>query len=226
MTTLSRKKKKYEHILWDWNGTLLDDVDLCIGTINVLLKKYKLPPLSKDKYRHIVDFPIVNYYVRLGFNFDEKSFEEVGSEFMEIYRTKWRACRLQPNAERVLGWFKDQNIPQSILSASEINLLRQGVEHFKIKDYFQELTALNHQFATSKIELGKKLVEKVKVHPSQLLLIGDTLHDFKVSRVIGADCLLLSCGHHPPELLSSTKAPLLSTLKEIPDFLDFKGVLP
>jgi len=220
MTTLSQKKKKYEHILWDWNGTLLDDVDVCIETINVILKKYRLPSLSRDKYRKIVDFPIVNYYVRLGFNFDKKSFEEVGSEFMELYRIKWRACRLQPDAERVLDWFKDQNIPQSILSASEINLLRQGVEHFKIRDYFQELTALNHQFATSKIELGKKLVEKLKVPPSRLLLIGDTLHDFKVAQAIGADCLLLSCGHHPPELLSSARAPLLSALKEIPDFLD------
>ena len=102
MATFSQKKKKYEHILWDWNGTLLDDVDLCIDTINVLLKEYKLPFLSKEKYRNIVDFPIVNYYLRLGFIFKEKSFEEVGSEFMELYRAKWRDCRLQPDAEKVL----------------------------------------------------------------------------------------------------------------------------
>ncbi|MBN2247021.1 MAG: HAD family hydrolase [Candidatus Aminicenantes bacterium] len=222
MTTSSQKKKKYEHILWDWNGTLLDDVDLCIDAINLLLKEYKLPYLSKDNYRRIVDFPIVNYYQQLGFNFNEKAFEEIGSEFMEIYRAKWRDCRLQPDAEKVLKWFQNQGLPQSILSATEINLLKQGVEHFKVREYFQELTALNHQFATSKIELGKKLVEKLKVPPSRLLLIGDTLHDFKTAQAIGADCLLLSCGHHPPELLSSTKAPLLSALKEIPDYLDSK----
>lgn len=220
MATFSQKKKKYEHILWDWNGTLLDDVDLCIDTINVLLKEYKLPFLSKEKYRNIVDFPIVNYYLRLGFIFKEKSFEEVGSEFMELYRAKWRDCRLQPDAEKVLDWIKGLNIPQSILSATEINLLQQGVKHFKIRDYFQELTALNHQFATSKIELGKKLAEKLQIPPSRLLLIGDTLHDFKVSQAIGADCLLLSCGHHPPELLSSTGAPLLSALIEILDYID------
>jgi len=220
MTICSQKKKIYEHILWDWNGTLLDDVDLCIETINVLLENYNLPPISKDKYRRIVDFPIVNYYQRLGFNFKEKSFEEVGSEFMELYRAKWRNCRLQLDAEKVLDWIKGQNIPQSILSATEIHLLQQGVEHFKLRRYFQELTALNHQFATSKIELGKRLAEKLQIPPSRLLLIGDTLHDFKVSQVIGADCLLLSCGHHPPELLSSTGAPLLSALIEIPDYLD------
>ena len=30
---------KYTHILWDWNGTLLDDVMISIDCVNVLLKK-------------------------------------------------------------------------------------------------------------------------------------------------------------------------------------------
>lgn len=49
--------KNIKHIIWDWNGTLFDDVDICVDNINWLLKKYNLPEITKEKYREIFTFP-------------------------------------------------------------------------------------------------------------------------------------------------------------------------
>ena len=77
-----------ELILWDWNGTLLDDVELCVDALNRLLEKHAYPQrYDRDQYRAIFGFPIEEYYVRAGFDFSRHSFamlaEELGQRFMQ-----------------------------------------------------------------------------------------------------------------------------------------------
>ena len=76
-------------IVWDWNGTLLDDVDLCFSCINRLLVNHELQPLSTlNQYREVFTFPIEDYYKRVGFNFDKIPFSILAHEYMEDYQEK------------------------------------------------------------------------------------------------------------------------------------------
>ena len=59
---------KYESIIWDWNGTLLNDVGTAIDSINYLLKDRKLSPLTLDRYLEVFTFPVQNYYEQIGFS--------------------------------------------------------------------------------------------------------------------------------------------------------------
>ena len=61
-------------IIWDWNGTLLDDLDLSLESVNILLEERNLPALSVEKYKDIFCFPIVDYYVKAGFDFEKEAF--------------------------------------------------------------------------------------------------------------------------------------------------------
>ena len=70
-----------ELILWDWNGTLLDDVELCVDALNRLLEKHAYPQrYDRDQYRAIFGFPIEEYYVRAGFDFSRHSFAMLAEE--------------------------------------------------------------------------------------------------------------------------------------------------
>ena len=60
---------KYKHILWDWNGTLLDDMWLCVESLNRILKKRERPPLDEKTYKETFSFPVKKYYETLGFDF-------------------------------------------------------------------------------------------------------------------------------------------------------------
>ena len=47
-----------ELILWDWNGTLLDDVDLCVDALNRLLAGFGYPQRQAMKpYRRSLSVP-------------------------------------------------------------------------------------------------------------------------------------------------------------------------
>ena len=107
----------YKHIIWDWNGTLLNDVDFCRRIINRILVENQLPELSLDKYREIFTFPVQNYYIAAGLDFTKTSFEVLGKDFITEYEDKKLSCSLFENAIDVLSTIHQKGIGQSVLSA-------------------------------------------------------------------------------------------------------------
>lgn len=94
---------KYKYIVWDWNGTLLDDLDVCLKSINTILEKYKLPKLKSVKeYREKFGFPVINYYKAIGFDFSKYTFKTVGKEFIDIYTELSPKCNLHNDALETL----------------------------------------------------------------------------------------------------------------------------
>ena len=92
--------------------------------------------------------------------------------------------------------------------------------HFKITEFFTKLFGLNDYYAAGKIENGKRLIEQLDCQPNQVLLVGDTTHDYEVAQSIGADCVLLTCGHQSREKLLTCQAPILDNLTQIPDIIN------
>ena len=105
-----------ELILWDWNGTLLDDVDLCVDALNRLLAGFGYPQrYDHERYRAIFGFPIEEYYVRAGFDFTKHSFAELAEKYMEDYVPASAACPLADGAIDALEAFKAAGLRQVII---------------------------------------------------------------------------------------------------------------
>jgi len=205
----------YRHVIWDWNGTLINDVWLVVDIMNKMLKKRNLPKIDSKKYREFFDFPVMNYYSKLGFDFSNESFEKLTAEFVSEYYKRFNECKLFDEAEEVLKKIIDMGISQSILSASKEDVLIEKIKYYGIDKYFSRIIGLENHYAESKVERGKKWIAELNLNPQEVLLIGDTIHDYDVSKHIGSDCLLIANGHHSYEKLASLGVDVISTLKEI-----------
>jgi len=205
----------YKHIIWDWNGTLFNDVSLCVSIVNQLLIARKLPPLSVEKYKEIFTFPVKNYYITAGFNFDHESFEVVGKEWMDEYERRKLECGLAAGATDLLNIIASKKIDQSILSAYAQHTLNDVVETFSLTKYFSYLLGLDNIYASSKVHLGKQLIEKLELEKGEALLLGDTVHDFDVAQEIGADCILLASGHQNRKNLEQCGAPVFDSILDL-----------
>ena len=214
----------YKHIIWDWNGTLLDDVGLCVDIVNGILLKKNLSSLSLDKYRNIFTFPIKDYYIRAGFDFTQYSFEEVGQEWMREYERRRTECVLHSHAKEILFLLKRKNINQSILSAYPHSTLIEIISFFNLNDFFTHIIGLNNIYATSKDDLGKELMKKIRNGKESILLVGDTEHDFEVSKEIGADCILIANGHQSKEKLLNCDAQVFDSIEEFGSMLNNFGL--
>ena len=209
---------RWKQVVWDWNGTLIDDVRLCLDIINGLLQKYEKPQLTLEKYHEVFDFPIREYYRRIGFDSEKTPFEVVGTEFMHQYWQKWKSCPLHNGALHLAETLHAQGLKQSIISAAETRLLKSGVEHFNMSHLFDELLGLNHHYATSKEDLVVEFVATAKVAPDEIIFIGDTLHDYAVAQNAGIECILFSGGHHSLQKLKQCGAPVFETFDDIQTF--------
>jgi phosphoglycolate phosphatase len=203
---------RYRHIIWDWNGTLLDDLELTIDIMNGLLRPRKLPLLDRSRYHALFDFPVRKYYEKLGFDLVGETFEQLSVEFIEAYdRRRWEA-RLHAGAEDLLRDVLAAGVSQSILSAYRHSTLCEIVEHFGLTSRFVRLNGLDNIYAHSKVELGRAWVAELALAPDQILLVGDTLHDFEVAEALGIDCVLVANGHHPAERLRARTTDVFTTL--------------
>ncbi|MBK8944556.1 MAG: HAD family hydrolase [Ignavibacteriae bacterium] len=207
--------KKYKHVIWDWNGTIFNDLQLCVDVGNNLFRKKNLPEISVEKYKSIFTIPVINYYISAGFDFDKESFEIVGKEWMDEYEKRKFECSLHENLIETIEKFKDWGIPQSLLSAYRQDNLLKMAEHFNLTKYFSHIVGLDNIYAAGKMDLGKNLMKILGNGHGETLMIGDTIHDFEVSQEIGADCILIANGHQNLETLEKTGAKIFNSLGEL-----------
>ena len=209
------KPKSYQHIIWDWNGTLINDTWLFVDIMNNVLKNKEMNPITIKKYRNIFGFPVKDYYIKLGFNLKKESFKKSGMEFINAYKKRRYEADLYPNVKIMLNKLNSISITHSILSAQHQKLLNDLIKHYEIKKYFKYIKGLNNYYATSKIKEGKTLIKKIGLDPKYVLLIGDTNHDYEVSQKLNIDCLLISHGHHSHYKLLKTGVPVVKNIKDI-----------
>jgi phosphoglycolate phosphatase len=213
------RKKNYSHIIWDWNGTLLDDVEWCIAQINIMLKKRNIKTLTDiSDYHSVFRFPIIEYYKKAGFDLEIEPFEILAKEYINLYHGEGSSSvKLHDDAEGVLKILKVNQISQIILSASEQENLLSQLRPFDIQHYFDEILGISDIYAKSKIEIGLDYLSRNCVVNG--VIIGDTMHDYEVSKAMGIDCLLVAHGHQSKETLSSCGVKVFNNLHEVLNFL-------
>lgn len=207
----------YEAVVWDWNGTLLDDVETCVRVMNGLLRPRGLPELTTDRYQRIFQFPVVRYYAALGFDFEREPFENVGREFIAAYEKVCGSCSLRAGAREALRRIHQAGVPQYVLSAYRQDRLHVLLRRMDVAQWFEGLCGGSDDFAHGKAERGRQWRDSWRGGRSaKMLLIGDTDHDVEVARVIGADCWLVSGGHQGNPRLRACGVPLFEDLVSLP----------
>lgn len=205
----------YKHIMWDWNGTLLNDSWMAVMVINETLAKRDMPTIDQQRYQQIFGFPVIDYYRRLGFDFVEESFEIVGTEFIDGYEQHKFDVDLHEGVREVLGALSQRGVSHSILSAYKQNTLDELVAHFDLTDRFMGIVGLDNHYAHSKVENAVNWMAELELPPNEVLFVGDTAHDHEVAEAISVDCVLISGGHQTREALEHTGARVIDKIQDI-----------
>ena len=204
-----------QHVIWDWNGTLLDDAWLCRAVMNDLLKKRNLPEIDEQQYMDAFGFPVIDYYRRVGFDFSKESWEEAGSEFIAGYAARRGECVLHSEVRRVLAALHHAGVEQSVLSAYQHDTLVEIVTEHQLMDFFEHVLGIEDHYATGKVEQGLRLIESLRIDPKRVVLVGDTDHDHEVASAMGVGCILVPRGNQSKEKLEGRGVPVIGSLEEL-----------
>ncbi len=200
-------------VLWDWNGTLLDDLTYAIGVRNRTFPAFGLPRIgSVAEYHRQFTFPVRRYYERAGVT--DETFVAVAHAWMAEYVRGFDAVPLHVDAVETLARFAAAGVRQAVLSATRRDMLESQIARFPIRAYFTDVLGLSDIYARSKEAVGLDYLARCGVPAASTLMIGDTLHDAEVARAMGTGCVLVARGHQSRETLLTAGVPVMDTLVE------------
>jgi phosphoglycolate phosphatase len=206
-------------IVWDWNGTLLDDIAASLSAMNQMLAKRRLPLLSLERYREIFTFPVRSYYQEAGLFFEEEEWDAVAMEFIGNYSNLLPGCGIQSGADQIISYLQTRGYRQFILSAMHQQLLLASVGACLDVNFFESINGLNDHYAHSKEENALLLVAGSGLQAHELLMIGDTLHDYEVATSAGMQSILFSGGHHAAHRLQASGTLVIDRLEILEELL-------
>ncbi len=214
--TMKQDNKCPEIVIWDFNGTLLDDVDAGMDAVNELLCECGYSPIpSRETYQATFGFPIREYYARIGFDFEKHPYEVLAPQWVEKYLRYVKQAELFADVRTTLDALRLHGVRQFVLSATERQMLEGQLCNLDIRKYFEHIMGLDNIHAASKLSLAKEWRSE---HPSErVLLIGDTDHDVETAHAIGVECVLVARGHQSKERLKGFGVPVFETLQAVLD---------
>ena len=201
--------------MWDWNGTLVDDLEIVVAGMSAILARRSLPTLTLDRYREVFDFPVQRYYEAVGLDVAGETFETLAAEWIAENVVRWPGAELRASASQVLAAVSEAGFVQSILSATENATLASQAAQFGVAGHFVRLVGIDNHHAVSKLEHGRRWLAELGVPVGAVLLVGDTTHDVEVATALGIDVVLIEGGHQSRARLAATGAPVLPSLEAV-----------
>lgn len=207
-------KMNYNYILWDWNGTLMDDVGLALDAVNAMLAQKEKAPIDLEAYRLAMGTPILRFYEHF-FDMQSVSMDWISEQFNTYYRLHQSEYGLHAGARTVLEQYKKTGCHQIILSSSHTDGIRRSLKMYQLEPYFESVLGADNLLAESKVQRAVDFFKSQAVSPKEAVLIGDTVHDWEVAEAIGIDCILLTAGHQDRASLQQTGSRLIDHLTDL-----------
>ena len=210
-------------IFLDFNGTVLDDVDLCLNLLNHMLAEKGHKTVNIDEYKEVFTFPIIEYYKKAGFDFSTYTFEELAEYFIVEYtRRNVTEAFIFSDVIDFINDIRKEGYKVILCSASKKVLLLDQLKDFNI-EVFDDVIALSNHYAVSKLELAKEYVLEQNIDLKNSYFIGDTVHDAEVGLACGLNVVLVDRGHQSERVLNETKQVVLHNFKDVLFFIKNKS---
>ncbi|MBR1587594.1 MAG: HAD family hydrolase [Kiritimatiellae bacterium] len=196
------------YLIWDWNGTLIDDVSAAVNALNRMLSIRGVAPVTRDFYRARFGFPVRPFYAVAGLDMEKEDWDKICTDFHRFIAEE-PDQHLRQDARDALQLVRDRGGRQSILSALRQDLLHRDTAREEVQPFFDAIFGVDNLDGATKLSRGHDLISHLKstgrLAPSQpLFFIGDTLHDAEVGAAIGATPVLVDGGHQNGDRLRAS----------------------
>jgi len=204
---------KNPYFVWDWNGTLIDDVGAALNALNRMLAARGLPPTTRDYYRAHFGFPVRPFYAELGVDLAHEDWDAICTDFHRFIGEE-KDQHLRPDARDALARVRDSGAGQSILSALHQDLLLRDTAREGVAGFFEHRYGVDNLDGASKLSRGRELFARLRTdHPeADFWFLGDTLHDAEVAAALGCPCMLVAGGHQNTARLAAAGVPVADSL--------------
>lgn len=213
-------------VAFDWNGTVFADTYAILDSVNEVLKSLKLKSANLKTFQKHFDVPVTRTYLGLGIPGEviNSKVSEITQTFHSSYERRAAKVRTRAFVRQLLEWLSENNI-NSIIFSNHINEpIRRQLKRLKIERYFSDVLA-NLSLDSSYKERNKqnklrKYIKENNLLKNEVMVIGDTVEEMEIGRVLGVMTVALTHGNCSIARLKAAKPDyLIGSLKDVIDII-------
>lgn len=206
------------HVVWDWNGTLLDDLPIVIEAVNRSISDFGYGPIGAGDYRDHYTRPVKNFYESMFRRpITDEEWLRLNTSFHEHYFHLAETARLTSDGGAAMDMLATEGLTQSLLSMSPNDWLAKIVSRLGLTDRFVRVDGLTVETGGLKAPHLASHLNAMRIDASEVVAIGDTPDDAAAARHVGARVVLYNGGSHHRNLLEAEDVPVADSLLDAVD---------
>ncbi|MFB7518024.1 HAD family hydrolase [Streptomyces sp. NPDC056144] len=207
--------KHGKHLVWDWNGTLLDDTGAVIGATNAAFAELGLASITLERYRELYTVPVPKFYERLlGRLPTDEEWLVMDGAFHRHYWERAVGCGLTEGASELLATRQASGLTQSLLSLAPHARLIPLVREHGIEERFVRVDGRPDASNDGKSGHMVRHLAALGLPAERVVVIGDAADDAVAALHVGAKAVLYTGGSHSRASLERVGVPVVDSLAE------------
>jgi len=200
----------FRNIIFDWSGTLVDDLGPVIEATNAVLGNYNIAPLDREEFRRLFRLPYREFYSDL---LPHVPLEDLEALFRPAFDAAITPVTVLPHAREKLEWCAACGIRTFVLTSMDTTAFERQMDNFGLRHRFEA----TYSGVSDKREIIHQILENHGLNPDETAFVGDMTHDVETARHGGISSIAVLTGYNHAEILARVRpdltVPNLGTLR-------------
>ncbi|MEO5715009.1 MAG: HAD hydrolase-like protein [Luteolibacter sp.] len=203
----------FRNLIFDWSGTLVDDLGPVIEATNAVLGKYGVAPLDREGFRRSFRLPYSDFYAEL---LPHIPLDELESHFRPAFDAAITPVTVLPHAREKLEWCTALGVRCFVLTSMDTTAFERQMDEFDLRKHFEA----TYSGVLDKRELIHQILATHRLDPAETAFVGDMTHDVETARHGGVSSIAVLTGYNHAEILAAVRPDLT-----VPDLGVLRGLL-
>jgi phosphoglycolate phosphatase len=183
----------FKNLIFDWSGTLVDDMGPVIEATNAVLGKYGIAPYDREGFR-----PYREFYEEILPGVD---LMELEAHFRPAFDGAVSLVTVLPHAREKLEWAKLRGLRMFVLTSMDRDAFARQLDEFGMRDFFEETYA----GVLDKRDVIDSIIETHGLAKDETAFVGDMTHDVETAKHGGISSIAVLTGYHHAEVLAGVR---------------------
>ena len=202
------KPKRFELLIFDWDGTLMDSTGVIVNSILAASRDMGLPEPTRDEASHIIGLGLRQALEALFPALPEADHPTLADHYRRHYLSQDAEIPLFEGARELIAEMHARGHTLAVATGKARRGLVRAFAHSGLEPFFHASRTADETHSKPHPAMIEELLDQLMVEPDRALMIGDTTHDLEMARNAGIASLGVSYGAHPAEKLTAGLSPL------------------
>lgn len=215
---------RYELIVFDWDGTLLDSTAAIVAAIVAACRDLSIAPPSPEAARNVIGLGLEDALARAVPELHPSRYGQLAARYRYHYLARDHELTLFAGAMELVARLHGDAYLLAVATGKSRHGLDRALGHSGLQAYFHATRCADESFSKPHPGMLLDLMEHLDVAPSRTLMIGDTTHDLQMAHNAGTDAVAVAFGAHgAQELAASGPRAILHSMMELDRWLRMNG---